>query len=426
MGRAVRTRQPQFVIDVEEDPDFLRASYEVESEICVPLLKDQAVLGTLNVKSTSHRPLTETDLNLLITFGNQVVAAIANASLFEAEREQRKLAEALREVDEALSESLDFETLLDRLLEKIQRVVPYDTACIFLVDEKPSVRPGQAHARLRAFRRGCRTKRGLLRHRYHREPQLSENGGNQKAPDHSGYAADPDWIRVIPHIGSWAGAPIIVQNQIVAFFSLDKVETDFFRPEHAARLTAFCGQAAIVIENARLYAEVQRLAIQDELTGLYNRRGFYEIGRHEFERALRFKRSLCMLFLDVDEFKAFNNTYSYAVGDQVLRALGLCLKTHSREVDLVGRYGGDEFVILLPETDLGQAAQVAERLRQSVAAVRVPAGPAEVGFTVSIGVCQYAPHLVTLEGLIDCAGKNACKKPRRLGRNRIAFAHRYC
>lgn len=133
-GRAVRTRQSQFVRDATADPDFLRASYEVESEICVPLLKEQTVLGTLNVESPPQHPLTEADEALLITFASQVAVAIDNASLFEAERTERALADALREASLALSESLDFDTVLDRLLEEIERVVPYDAASVMLIE----------------------------------------------------------------------------------------------------------------------------------------------------------------------------------------------------------------------------------------------------------------------------------------------------
>ena len=134
MGRAVRSCQPQFIRNAMADPDFLRASQDVTSEICVPLLKGQVVLGTLNIESTLKHSLDESDMQLLFTFANQVVVAMENASLFEAEREQRKLAEALREVGLALSENLDFEVLLDRMLVEIGRVIPYNSACVMLME----------------------------------------------------------------------------------------------------------------------------------------------------------------------------------------------------------------------------------------------------------------------------------------------------
>jgi GAF domain-containing protein len=130
----VRTRQAQFVRDASRDPDFLRALPEAHSEICVPLLKDRTVLGTLNIEAGPEHPLTEGDVYLLTTLASQVTLAIENARLFAAEREQRELAEALRDASSALSGSLDIDVIMDRLLDLIERVVPYDLANLLLYD----------------------------------------------------------------------------------------------------------------------------------------------------------------------------------------------------------------------------------------------------------------------------------------------------
>lgn len=255
-GRAVRTGQTQFIKDVTADPDFLRASYEVESEICVPLLKDQVVLGTLNVESALQSPLTEADVTLLTAFASQVVVAIDNASLFETERTERVLADALRQASLALSESLDFDTVLDRLLEEIERVVPYDAASVMLIEADTGF------ARITRSRGYDKlgpevalqivslsfdiTTTANLR-------QMAETRRPLIIPD---IASDPAWVNIeaAAHLRSWAGAPILRQGQVVAFFSLNKTEPGFYRPEHAEHLEAFTGQAAVALENARLYA----------------------------------------------------------------------------------------------------------------------------------------------------------------------------
>jgi GAF domain-containing protein len=127
-GRAVRLREAQFVRNVASDADYLEALPGARSEICVPLLKDRTVLGTLNVESEQDDALTEADVFLLTTLAGQVTVAIENARLFRAEREQRELAEALRDASSALSDSLDIDIIMDRLLLLIERVVPYDMA----------------------------------------------------------------------------------------------------------------------------------------------------------------------------------------------------------------------------------------------------------------------------------------------------------
>ncbi len=156
----------------------------------------------------------------------------------------------------------------------------------------------------------------------------------------------------------------------------------------------------------------------DELTGLYNRRGLFELGKRELERSIRFNHPLVALFLDIDHFKVFNDTYSYAVGDQVLRLFASCLRLHLREFDLVGRYGGEEFVVLLPEADLHAANEVAERVRSSVETLRVQTEQGETSITVSIGVCAKTPQLLDLETLIDRAGQ-ALHLSKQQGRNQV-------
>jgi diguanylate cyclase (GGDEF)-like protein len=182
---------------------------------------------------------------------------------------------------------------------------------------------------------------------------------------------------------------------------------------------SLAAQASQAIENARLFAEVQRLAVMDELTGLYNRRGFFELGRREFERSLRYNHPLSAIFVDIDHFKLFNDAFSYSVGDQALRLVAGCIRESTRESDLIGRYGGEEFVVLLPEADQKAALRVAERLRLSVSDMRVRTGWGDVSLTVSIGVRQNSGETPTLDHLVDCAGQ-ALHTAKIQGRNRIA------
>ncbi|MFN2235283.1 MAG: diguanylate cyclase, partial [Anaerolineales bacterium] len=195
-----------------------------------------------------------------------------------------------------------------------------------------------------------------------------------------------------------------------------------FTEEEIELAESLVAQAASAIENARLYSEVQRLAIIDELTGLYNRRGFFEIGEREWARANRLERPLAALFLDIDHFKQFNDTYSYAVGDQVLRLLADCLRDNLRKVDIAGRYGGEEFVVLLPETGMIVAKDVAERLRIAVNSTRVTSDFEDLSITVSVGVCQKTPDLTDLDSLISRAGE-ALKHAKNLGRNQVIISH---
>ena len=190
-------------------------------------------------------------------------------------------------------------------------------------------------------------------------------------------------------------------------------------------LNMFAAQAAIAIRNARLYCMVEQLAVTDELTGLFNRRGFFQLGEREFERALRFNRSLAALMFDIDHFKRVNDAHGHPVGDQVLRALADSVRQNTRGIDVAGRYGGEEFVLLLPETPLQEAVQIADRLRQSIADLSVPICPANGDFppvkihiTVSIGVAVALPGIRNLADLLERAD-HAMYRGKDFGRNRV-------
>ena len=216
----------------------------------------------------------------------------------------------------------------------------------------------------------------------------------------------------------WGGEFLGVLN-ILAYAPHRYIEADM------EVLTMFATQAAIAIRNARLYSMVEQLAVTDELTGLFNRRGFFQLGEREFERALRFNRPLAALMIDIDHFKRVNDAHGHSVGDQVLRALADCIRQSTRGIDVAGRYGGEEFVLVLPEIPLPEAVQIADRLRQSIADISVPIYPAKGDFppvkihiTVSIGVAVALPGIRNLAGLLERAD-HAMYCGKDFGRNRV-------
>jgi diguanylate cyclase (GGDEF)-like protein len=222
-------------------------------------------------------------------------------------------------------------------------------------------------------------------------------------------------IEVTPNT-HWIFLPLIAEEQVIGSLWLWGDEL-----EEAAlpAATVFASQVAVALENARLYAEVQQSAITDDLTDLYNRRGFYEMGRREVERSQRYSRPLCAMFLDIDHFKQVNDRWGHAVGDQVLYHLAESLRHHVRSIDLIGRYGGEEFVLLLPETDQQQALVVAERLRAGVEALVSPTAKGPVAITISIGVAVLTAEHESLEALIAQADKGLYQA-KEGGRNRVA------
>ncbi|RFS45771.1 diguanylate cyclase [Micromonospora craniellae] len=181
-----------------------------------------------------------------------------------------------------------------------------------------------------------------------------------------------------------------------------------FDDDDLATLRTFAGHAAVAVENVRVHEEAQRLSLTDPLTGLWNYRYLRESVRREVERASRFGRTVSVLVLDLDRFKLINDTYGHPAGDTVLAEFARRVRGEIREVDLAFRQGGEEFVVLLPETDARGATIVAERLgaaiRDSPVGVAGHAGKVDtVPMTVSIGIAVFPDHADTGPQVLQAA-----------------------
>ncbi len=412
-----RTRRPLMISNTGVDYRFkgYGQGMHVRSWMGVPLIARGLVIGSLTIDSLVESAYNEVEqANLAQAFASHAAIAVENARLFAVEREQRQLAEALRDIGAVLSTTLDFDNVLDLLLDQIGRVVPYDIANILLADG----------GRLR-----------IARTRYHDSISpdvallLKSSPFNISATPHLYYMldsaqplalsivpADQDWIESPVPIGSWVGAPVIVKGKVVACFSLSKLESGFYEHIHAEQLVVFAGQAALALENARLFSEIQQLAIIDDLTGIFNRRHLFDLAEREFSRAQRFNRPLSVIMLDLDYFKRVNDTYGHAIGDQVLRVVAERCKANIREVDVLGRYGGEEFTIILPEARLEEAQNIAERLRKHIARMPITTTAGPIHVTVSLGAATLSTETQNIAKLIDCADF-AMYAAKRKGRN---------
>lgn len=349
--------------------------------------------------------------NLIHASAHDITERIA---IQAAEHEQRRLAEAVSEISLTLNSSLNPEEVLDTILQKVHDLVPYDAANIMLIEE------GSAHiVRARGYDRYGTQKLTLAKNfdlqSVSHLGEMAQRGEFLLIPDVTQFESwrhlpETSWIQC------YLGLPIRSRSNVFGILNLDNAQKNSFSAAQAKYLQVIADQAGTAMVNARLFSEVQYLATVDDLTGIYNRRGLFDLGQREVERARRFNRSLCALFMDIDHFKEFNDRCGYAVGDQVLFTLAAHIRSSLREVDLIGRYGGDEFVVLLPETDLDYAQKIAERLRDQVATIHIEAGKAELGITISIGICQLEDENENLNSLLERAGQ-ALQRAKESGRN---------
>lgn len=208
------------------------------------------------------------------------------------------------------------------------------------------------------------------------------------------------------------------KGDLLGILELDTVAYPEYRNQYLGLVPSLIRICALGIANARMYQDIEQLAITDPLTGLLNRRHFFKLGTAEFSRALRYGRPLAVLMLDIDLFKLVNDTYGHPAGDEVLMAFSSRLAEELRASDICGRYGGEEFIVMLPESGGDIAVAAAERIRLSIQALVIPCDGVDLNVTVSIGISILEPGCADLEALIGRSDQ-ALYEAKQTGRNRV-------
>ncbi len=333
-------------------------------------------------------------------------------------KEGRRVADALRQASLALNEHLKQEQVLNVMLEQAHHIAPFETARILSVTGRTFQVVREVNERKSfPFKETPRNIR-LKIDEFPQLQQLVETGQTTAISDTasvSAWSAQPPFEQA----RSWVGAPISGYRKEKFILSLSSSRANTFNARHAENLSVYASHAALALENSRLFEETQRLAITDGLTGLFNRRHLFELAEKEIARSRRYQFPLSVIMVDIDRFKEVNDHYGHLVGDQVLRDVASQCKRTLREVDIIGRYGGEEFLILLPETSLEGATQTGQRLCDAVAGLQHKAGDHIFAITASMGVSTLQPGMYRLEHLLDTVD-NALYRAKQEGRNRIS------
>lgn len=216
-----------------------------------------------------------------------------------------------------------------------------------------------------------------------------------------------------PNVFSLVLIPVIFQNRINALIILENINEDDYE-----KLTIFSRQFELAFKKIKLYQRVQELAITDGLTQIYVRRHFERRLREEKERAQNNNIKMAILLIDLDHFKNINDTYGHLVGDVVLKDLSQIIKSNIRETDLVGRWGGEELIVLLVDSDRNLAYLAAERIRQIIEKNIFKAYDEMVKVTISIGIVLFPDEAKTVPALLEQVDR-ALYQAKALGRNRV-------
>ncbi len=325
-----------------------------------------------------------------------------HAREFVAQQRQVRELNSLHAATIALLSTLELDVLLDLALTAALRAIPAADKGLLLLEDPstgklairavhgykdPALRPPAVVQMPEYVQQAVRE----------RTPVLIEDAHAELSPGLAVQAAEMHAVQ------SSLVAPLLLGDQVLGVLTLDADRRHTFARADLRLLAAFAATASIAIRNAQLYAEVQKQAITDHLTGLYNRRGFFQLAHRELDRARRFKHALSLILLDLDHFKQVNDTYGHTVGDQVIYTVAERCRKNIRHIDVIGRYGGEEFAIILPETETPTLYQVAERLRTCVAEMPVDTERGPVPVTISLGLTVATPDVRDLIALINRA-----------------------
>lgn len=265
------------------------------------------------------------------------------------------------EVAKALTSSLDLDAILQTIMDKMAEFFRPDTWSLLMVDEQKeelffAIAVGPASETLKSLR--LKVGEGIA-------GWVAKHGESLIVPD---VMTDPRFAKRIDEMTKWKTRSIICvplksKHRVLAVIQLINCAVEAFSDSEMFFLHALCDYAAIAIDNARAVEKIQELTITDDCTGLYNARHLYKTLEQEVYRSQRFDYEFSVLFLDLDHFKQVNDTHGHLIGSKLLADLGWRIKAQLRLIDYAFRYGGDEFVVLLPQTGKEQAVVVAKRLR---------------------------------------------------------------
>ena len=317
---------------------------------------------------------------------------------------------AMVEVAKRLLQPLDLTALLDEILSQIHSLFGYPIAGVFLVDREtqelyPKAQRGYDPELVKNLRLRIGTE-GI-------SGWAARSGQPYYAPD---VKKDPRYVEAAPSARSNVAFPLAVNDRIIGVLDVASPEIDAFPAEVRGVLEAFAALAALAIYRAQRDDDLHRLALTDSLTGLANHGALWDALKREIARAIRVNHSLSVVLVEIDKFKEINDRYGHLRGDEILRAVATGLRKICRRMDLAARFGGDEFVLILPDTPRDAALQVGEKLRRHVEKIGLQDG---VHLTASVGVASLPDDGTTADTLLE-ASDRAMYQVKRAGGNRVA------
>jgi len=402
-----------FPVDVKGDPEVLSkfSSNHILLEnivddgielryVCIALESNNEVIGAFESVTERVTGLTDENIDLYRLIGTTISLSLNKIKNFVTIKRNHITSESLRKATEAITKDLNLNTVIESIVGGLRQVIPFYSAAVELIDGDELLIVGGGWPGRDSFL-GTRFTMEVGSPGYDvvkkKRIVLAEYAQKRYQQFNR-----PDFA----FIKSWMGVPLLIEDEPIGMIAVDSEIERAFRKQHLEALKAFADIAAIGINNARLHEEVRDLSVRDYLTGVYNRRGLFELGEREIEKAKRYGTKMGLIMFDVDNFRKLNDRLGHLGGDFVLKTVAqICCKI-LRAADIFGRYGGDEFIVILPMTDSRRTEEAAFRICRAFWETNIEYNGILLEVSASFGIASFVGQEDELEEMIKRADNN--------------------
>jgi len=418
-----KTHKALIIADTYENSDWVHNIEEsgwIRSYLGAPIVYQDKVLGFINLDVGTPNFFKHKHAEQLEIFANYAATAITNANLYSETKIRAEEMSILYEISLAIAADIEMEKMSRTVFQQLKKVIPVDLFFLALFEPTEKMvsyfmyQKNGEQIDIEPFH--LTQKHSLTRYVIQKRETIFIP--DIKAEDDE--VKEDEFIRV-PGFDNrtFLGIPLILRDEVIGVLSVQTVQPDAYDPNQIRLVETIAQQTSIAIDNAKLFEVTQEMAITDSLTGLYNRRYFYVILDNEIERAKRYQSPLSLIMMDIDHFKLVNDKFGHLAGDEVLHSVSEISKKLLRHIDNMFRYGGEEFVIILPETNQEEALNVAERIRSTIAETAFKTNKGNVKLTVSIGVSEYGENHPTHNEFIESVDRTMYGA-KKAGRNCVS------